>query len=176
MNEQHPVADRAPAEKIVLIGMPGAGKTTIGQALAARRGLSFVDTDQLIEQHTAQPLQTLLDHLGFAQMRQFEESFVARCELPERAVVATGGSVVYGPVAMQRLKGWGTCVFLEISLETVKKRVRNWQSRGFSCAPGQTLESVYAERQPLYRSYADLRISCDDLSPEQVIQRLQMLV
>jgi shikimate kinase len=157
---------------LVLIGMPGAGKSTLGKVLAAHLGLPFVDTDLLIEQAAGQPLQALLDHLGYLRMREFEDQCVAQAVLPDRAVVATGGSVVYGPGAMQRLKSYGVCVFLEISLATVRARVGNWQSRGFSCAPGQTLEEVYAERQPLYRNYADLTIKCDGVTEQVVVQRL----
>jgi shikimate kinase len=84
----------------------------------------------------------------------------------------TGGSVVYGPAAMARLKAYGMCVFLKISLETVRARVHNWQDRGFVAAPGQTLDQVFAERQPLYHRYADHVIECDGLTESEVLQRL----
>jgi shikimate kinase len=158
---------------VVLIGMAGAGKTTVGQELAARWGVPFVDTDHLLEQHSGESLQSQLDRLGYAAMRQVEEAFVATCELPPGAVVATGGSVAYGPRAMERLCQYGVCVYLQISLATVMRRVDNWQSRGFSCAPGQTLEQVYQERMPLYQRYADLILPCDDLSSEQVVRQLE---
>lgn len=160
------------AAGLVLIGMPGAGKSTLGRALAAHLRRPFLDTDVLIEQAAGESLQSLLDRLGYLPMRRFEEQSVAGLDLPDRAVVATGGSVVYGPAAMARLKSHGVCVFLEISLATVRSRVGNWVSRGFSCAPGQTLEAVFAERQPLYRQYADLTISCDGLNEEAALQRL----
>lgn len=157
---------------LVLIGMPGAGKSTLGKLLAAHLGWPLVDTDKVIEQAAGESLQSLLDRLGYEAMRHFEEQCVAQCGLPEKAVVATGGSVVYGPAAMARLKSFGICVFLEVSLATVRARVGNWQSRGFSCAPGQTLEDVYAERQPLYRGYADLVIECDGMSKQAVLRDL----
>jgi shikimate kinase len=157
---------------LVLIGMPGAGKSTLGKRLADHLRLPFVDTDILIEQLAAISLQALLDRLGYERMRHFEEQCVVRCDLPDRAVVSTGGSVVYGPLAMERLKSYGCCVFLAISLATVRARVGNWESRGFSCAPGQTLDEVYHERQPLYRQYADKIIECDGLTEQEVLQRL----
>jgi shikimate kinase len=158
---------------LVLIGMAGAGKTTVGQQLAAHWGVPFVDTDHLLEQERGESLQSLLDRLGYAAMRQVEEAFVATCNLPPGAVVATGGSVVYGPRAMRRLRDYGVCAYLQISLTTVMRRVDNWQSRGFSCAPGQTFEQVYQERLPLYQAYADLILPCDDLTPAQVAQHLE---
>lgn len=157
---------------VVLIGMPGAGKTTIGKRLAAHLDLPFVDTDLVMQQVAGEALQVLLDRLGYVRMRRFEEESVTGCDLPDRAVVATGGSVVYGPAAMARLKTYGDCVFLQISLDTVRDRVANWGSRAFSCAPGQTLVEVYHERQPLYRQYADLVIECDDLTEAEVLQHL----
>lgn len=157
---------------VVLIGMAGAGKTTVGQLLAERWSTPFIDTDEQLERHSGESLQSQLDRLGYAAMRQAEEGFVATCDLPPGAVVATGGSVVYGPRAMARLRRYGVCVYLQISLDTVMKRVDNWQNRGFSCAPGQTLAQVYEERLPLYQQYADLTLSCDDLRPQQVVQQL----
>lgn len=158
---------------LVLIGMPGAGKSTVGQLLAARWSVPFVDTDQLLEAHSGESLQSQLDRIGYAAMRKVEEDFVATCALPPQAVVSTGGSVVYGPRAMQHLRSYGICVYLQISLATVTQRVDNWDSRGFSCAPGQTLAEVYQERLPLYHRYADLTLPCDGLSPGEVVQLLE---
>lgn len=164
-----PLAQRG----LVLIGMAGAGKTTVGRLLATRWDMPFVDTDLLLEQHSDESLQSQLDRLGYAAMRKVEEDFVATCALPPAAVVATGGSVIYGQSAMERLRQYGVCVYLKISLATVMQRVDNWQSRGFSCAPGQTFEQVYRERMPLYEHYADLILPCDDLNPEQVVRQLE---
>lgn len=158
---------------LVLIGMAGAGKSTVGELLAARWAAPFVDTDHMLEQHSGETLQSQLDRLGYAAMREVEENFVAMCPLPPAAVVATGGSVIYGPSAMERLRQYGVCVYLQISLATVMRRVDNWQTRGFSCAPGQTFEQVYRERMPLYEHYAHLILPCDDLSPEQVVRQLE---
>lgn len=164
-----PLAQRG----LVLIGMAGAGKTTVGRLLASRWGAPFVDTDHLLEQVSGESLQSQLDRLGYLAMRKVEEDFVANCDLPAFAVVATGGSVIYGPCAMERLRRYGVIVYLQISLATVMQRVNNWQSRGFSCAPGQTFEQVYQERLPLYQHYADLTFPCDDLNPEQVVRQLE---
>lgn len=164
-----PLAQRG----LVLIGMAGAGKTTVGRRLAERWAVPFVDTDHLLEQHSGETLQSQLDRLGYLAMREVEEDLVATCDLPIEAVVATGGSVVYGPRAMARLRRYGYCAYLQISLATVMQRVDNWQNRGFSCAPGQTFEEVYQERMPLYQNYADLILPCDDLNPEQVVRQLE---
>lgn len=159
-------------DSLVLIGMPGAGKSTLGRALADLRGRPFVDTDHLIERDRGRTLQSLLDELGYQVMRDLEAGVIVRASLPEEAVVATGGSVVYRNCAMQRLKREGLCVYLAISLETVKARVSNLLTRGFSRAPEQSLEDVYRERQLLYQRYADYTIQCDGRSERSVLAEL----
>lgn len=157
---------------VVLIGMPGAGKTTLGRALAERRGRPFVDTDRLIEQLQGRSLQGLLDELGYQKLRDLEAGAIVQAVLPEAAVIATGGSVVYREEAMRRLRQEGDCVYLEISLATVEARVKNLLSRGFSRAPGQSLVDVFEERQSLYRRYADHTIVCDGRSEQSVLAEL----
>ena len=161
---------------VVLIGMPGAGKTTLGETLAAHLALPFMDTDSVIEQQTGRSLQASLDQLGYQAMRELEGKIVAQCVRPVvPSVIATGGSVVYSDLAMRHLKSLGFCVYLQVSLHTLETRVTNWQSRGFSAAPGESLASVYAQREPLYKSYCDAILECDALTLEQCLQRLKLL-
>lgn len=158
---------------IILIGMPGAGKSTLGRALAKKLALPFIDTDQVVEQSLGCSLQQALDTHGYLAMRELEGAIIAEHPWPGRPmVIATGGSVVYSRQAMQRLRQLGVCVYLNVSLRTVKIRVKNWQSRGFSAAPGQTLEAVFTERELLYRHYSHATVDCDGLSRGQCLQRL----
>lgn len=139
----------------VLIGMPGSGKSTLGARLAASHAVPFVDTDAYIESCTGRSLQALLDDLGYLDLRKLEERLVRDMPLTLPAVIATGGSVVYGTAAMQRLRQVGPCIYLRVTLDTVRHRVCDFDRRGFSCAPGASLESVFDERQSLYARYAD---------------------
>lgn len=162
--------DSSQGRVLVLIGMPGAGKTTLARRLATTTGLLVIDTDAVIEQSMGQPLQELLDELGYLKMRQLENDVI--CGLPRpsgNTIVATGGSAIYGSAAMAHLQQWGLCLYLHISLDTVRRRVGNLNSRGFNCFPGQSLADVYAERLPLYRRYADTIVDCDDQSLEQTL-------
>lgn len=158
---------------IILIGMPGAGKSTLGKMLANHLSLPFYDTDLLIEQQTGRPLQQSLDVLGYLAMRQLEGRVISQYTWPSTPiVVATGGSAVYSAEAMRRLRSLGLCVHLSISPDTVLARVQNWQSRGFLAAPGQSLEAIFAERSELYYQFSDVTIECDELNEQQCLQRL----
>lgn len=142
---------------IVLIGMPGAGKSTIGGLLAARRGRPLVDTDHLIELREGESLQSILDRRGYLALRAIEEQVLLANDFAGQ-IVATGGSAVYSAAAMAHLKRFGPCVFLDIPLEEITTRVQNLESRGIAGPQGLGLAQVYAERLPLYRRYADMTI------------------
>jgi shikimate kinase len=142
---------------IVLIGMPGAGKSTIGGLLAARLGKPLVDTDHLIEEAEGKSLQAILDQCGYLTLRAIEEQVLLANDFAGQ-VVATGGSAVYSAAAMAHLKRFGLCVFLDVPLEEITARVQNLASRGIAGPPGLGLAQVYAERLPLYHRYADLVI------------------
>lgn len=160
---------------LILLGMPGAGKSSLGRALAARLECSFVDTDELIEQRMGEALQTSLERLGYRAMREREGRIVARAPFDPGAVVATGGSVVYSRRAMRHLSAAGLLVYLALPLAELAKRVDNWSSRGFSRAPGQSLSHVFAEREPLYRRWADVILDCTDQPFETLLDELETL-
>ncbi len=163
---------RAAANRnIVLIGMPGSGKTTIGSLLARELALPFLDTDLALQAREGKSLQQILDERGMARFLAMEESFLLSLRL-EGFVVATGGSAVYSPRAMRHLANRGIVVLLDASLPVLCKRILDMDSRGIVLAPGQTLEGLYEERRPLYERYADLRISCDRGEPQDVLRRL----
>ena len=142
---------------IVLIGMPGSGKSTVGVLVAKALGMSFVDTDLEIMQRTGRHLQEILDEDGLHQFLRDEADTVTGLSV-SNSVIATGGSVVMEPEAMEHLRKDGIIVFLDVSLEELKRRITNIKSRGIAFAPGQILEDIYEERLPLYKKYADLTI------------------
>jgi len=144
-----------------LIGMAGAGKTTIGQLLAQTLGWAHLDTDRLIEAYYGAPLQKIFNGLGLKSFLDAEEKIVALLAA-KRCVISTGGSVIYGPNAVARLKNLGPVIYLETGLETIRDRVADAADRGLAIAPGQTIDQLYAERQPLYEAAADLLVETDD--------------
>lgn len=142
-------------KNIILIGMPGSGKSTIGVLLAKALGMSFVDTDLEIMQRTGKKLQEILDAEGLEAFLRKEEDAVIHTSCAG-AVIATGGSVVLEPAAMEHLKKNGICVFLEVPLDELKYRIKNIKSRGIAFAVGQNLTDIFRERTPLYQKYADI--------------------
>ncbi|MDP5209748.1 shikimate kinase [Microbulbifer sp. 2205BS26-8] len=156
---------------IVLIGMPGAGKSTLGVLLAKEMALDFVDTDVLIQARKGKTLQQIIAERGYLNLRSIEGEIIASAHLP-RHVIATGGSVVYSETGMANLRSFGTVVFLECSAEELRRRIHNYESRGIAKAPGQTFEALFTERQALYRQYADMTVRCDGLTLQEVLEQL----
>tara|TARA_A200000113_G_scaffold133826_1_gene120408 strand:+ start:49 stop:555 length:507 start_codon:yes stop_codon:yes gene_type:complete len=143
---------------ISLIGMAGAGKTSVGQALAERINYKFIDTDKVIEDTHKSSLQELLERYGYLKLREIEEKEVLGLSI-DGSIISTGGSVVYGSQAMNFLKENSTIVYLEVSLEQIHKRNINFSNRGFAKHPDQSIEEVFAERTELYKKYANLTVS-----------------
>lgn len=150
---------------VSLIGMPGAGKSTVGVLLAKQLGLNFVDTDLLIQVDQGEALQDTVDRLGFEAFCELEESVLLEMSL-QRYLVATGGSVVYSDAAMDRLKSAGPVVYLEVSLDELEARIEARPDRGIAFRPGQTLEDIFQKRRPLYERYADFSLSCEAQAAE----------
>jgi shikimate kinase len=151
---------------IVLIGMPGSGKSTVGVILAKMASLDFVDTDILI-QRAGKSLQEIIDADGYLVLRRIEEEVLLKLDCCDH-VIATGGSAVYSPAAISHLKEDGVIVFLDVDIETLQSRIRNYETRGLAKRPDQTLEELFAERLALYREYADITISGAGLTQEEV--------
>ena len=162
-------------QNIALIGMPAAGKSTLGGCLAAALSFEFVDTDRLIEDFTGEPLQSTLARLGYQQLREIEQRIILDMVF-SCSVIATGGSAVYGELAMLKLKQCARILYLRVSPETLLQRIDNWQTRGIACTPGQSLASLYAEREPLYQRYADEVIDCESQSIEQTKKSILALL
>jgi shikimate kinase len=156
---------------IVLIGMPGAGKSTVGVVLAKSLGMRFIDTDILIQERTGRMLQAILDEDGPEGFRRIEEETVLSLNA-EGAVIATGGSVVCSEAAMAHLKAGGVVVYLEISYDEMERRLKNITTRGIVLLPGQSLRGMYDERVQLYERYADLTVASSGGDLESVVQRV----
>jgi shikimate kinase len=154
---------------VVLIGMPGAGKSTVGVILAKRVAMDFVDTDVLIQTHEGRTLQDIVDHEGYLELRRIEESVLLDID-QRNHVIATGGSAVYSEKAMAHLKTDAVVVYLDVTREVLEKRITNYATRGIAKHPDQTFEELLEERDTLYRQYADVTIDCNDLTQEQAAE------
>jgi len=146
------------ALNIILIGMPGAGKSTVGVLLAKRLGYHFVDTDLLLQAKEQRRLQQIIQQVGLEAFKQLEEEVLCSLDTTH-SVIATGGSAVYSKRAMAHLKGLGRLVFLDVPLAELSARVRDMDSRGLVIGPDKTYAQLYTERQPLYEAYAEVTIS-----------------
>ena len=156
---------------IVLIGMPGVGKSTIGVILAKVLGYRFVDADLLIQEQEGKLLREIIEEKGTEGFIQVENRVNASIKA-QKSIIATGGSVVYGQEAMEHLKEIGTVVYLKVSYAVLEKRLADIKGRGVVLKEGQTLETLYEERSKLYEQYADIEISEEGLSVEQTVERL----
>ncbi len=156
---------------IVLIGMPGVGKSTVGVLLAKRLGLSFLDTDIHLQTREGKSLQQLIGELGLDGFCVLEERHMLTISITAH-VFATGGSVVYSHKAMDHLRTTGTVIHLDLSPGLLKRRLDDLDARGVVIAAGQSLDSLYHERLPLYLQYADLTLATDGLTPDQIVSKL----
>jgi shikimate kinase len=158
-------------KNIVLVGMPGAGKSTVGVILAKYAARDFVDSDLLIEVREGKVLQQILEESDYSNLRRIEERVLLSLRGGNR-VIATGGSAAYSRKAMQHLRQNGAVVFLDVAFDEVARRVHNFDSRGIACPPGFGLREIYDERRPLYLEWADVRIECGRLGHEAVAGRV----
>ena len=153
---------------IVLIGMPGAGKSTIGVVLAKIIGYHFLDSDLVIQERENRLLHEIISQEGTEGFLKIENDVNASL-VAERSIIATGGSVVYGKEAMEHLKEIGEIVYLKADYQTIQKRLGNLEKRGVALKPGQTLKNLYDERTRLYEAYADIIVDEKGLGTEETI-------
>jgi shikimate kinase len=163
-----PTDTRYRMTSIILIGMPGAGKSTAGVILAKTLGMHFIDTDIVVQERAGRLLQEIIDADGAAGFLAAEEAAILSLHA-ENAVLATGGSVVLSAKAMAHLKKDGVAVYLEISFAEMERRLRNITARGIVLLPGQGLREMYDQRRPLYEKYADITIACAGEDFETVV-------
>lgn len=156
---------------LILTGMPACGKSTMGVVLAKTLGMSFVDTDLLIQEEENEKLQNIIDERGMQEFLAVEERVLSSVDV-ENSVVSTGGSAVYSDKAMKHLKENGTVVYIKLSLEEIERRLNNIKTRGIAMKPGETLADLYALRVPLYEKYADITVETEGFSIEESIEAL----
>ena len=159
-------------DNIVLIGMPGVGKSTIGVVLAKVLGYQFVDADLLIQEAEGKLLSELIEEHGTDGFIEIENRVNSQIQT-HRSVIATGGSVVYGKEAMEHLKSIGTVVYLKQNLRVLQRRLRNLKGRGVVLKEGQTLVDLYTERTVLYEKYADITVDQYKQSIEQTLKAVR---
>lgn len=164
----HPHIQVINVKNIVLIGMPGAGKSTVGVLLAKSMLMNFCDTDLLIQSETGVSLCDTIKNRGIDAFIQLEDEIIYRNDFTN-SVIATGGSAVYGERAMSKLKENGKIVYLKVTPEELNKRVNNIHTRGIAMKEGTTLSELYEERAALYEKYADITIECDGKTPEECV-------
>ncbi|MCL2843147.1 MAG: shikimate kinase [Oscillospiraceae bacterium] len=153
---------------LILIGMPGSGKSTVGILLAEALDYEFVDVDKVIEAQEGMALQDVLDTNGIDGFLKIEEQVGVRLAAT-RAVIAPGGSMALLEPAMEHLKQDGLCVFLDMSVAELQARMDNRNSRGIAAGADVTLEDILAIRLPYYQRYADVTVSCDGCSVEEIV-------
>ncbi len=149
------------ASSVTLVGMPGAGKSTVGVLVAKALALDFIDSDLAIQRACGRTLQSYMDERGHLALRQLEEAVICRLD-PTDAVMATGGSAIYSDHAMAHLAGAGCVVFLQVSLPVVKARIGDFGQRGIAKPDSQSLSELFQERDALYRRWADVVLPADE--------------
>ncbi len=160
---------------LTLIGMPGAGKSTVGIILAKNMGLSFIDTDILIQINNQKTLQEILDAKGHMNLRAVEEREILKINIASH-VISTGGSVVYSKAAMDHLRDISTVIHLDAGFATLEERINNFETRGIAKDRDQTFFDLYTERQILYRKYADLTVDTDGFAQDEVARQIEKAV
>ena len=162
-------------KNIVLIGMPGAGKSTIGVLLAKTMLMDFCDTDLIIQKKEGSALCEIIKEKGTDGFIRIEDEIIGAQRF-ENCVVATGGSAVYGENAMKNLKENGITVYLRVNADELEKRICNIHTRGIAMKEGTTIAELYSERAPLYEKYADITVDCSCSTPEQCVDTIAELL
>ena len=156
---------------IILIGMPGSGKSTVGVVLAKMLGFKFIDTDLLIQEQNGALLQEIIDRDGNDAFLETEAKCLKTLEC-EKSVIATGGSAVLHPEGLKKLKSLGVLIYLEHPFFEIDRRISNLDSRGVTLGVGQTLKDLYDYRTPIYRSAADITVNAEGLMIEETAKKI----
>mgnify|MGYP003280629319 FL=1 len=156
-------------KNIILIGMPACGKSVTGVILAKSLKMNFIDADLLIQERAGKSLQDIINADGIETFKSIEEEVLNAINV-KNTVIATGGSAVYYDSAMRHLKENGVVVYIEASLATIKKRLKNIRTRGVAMEKGQTIDSLYEMRVLLYEKYADCTVRSHRYRAENTVE------
>lgn len=160
---------------ITLIGMPGAGKSTVGVVLAKRMGMDFIDTDLIIQKEYNKTLSEIINEKGIEGFKKVENDVISKLEL-DNTIIATGGSAVYGKEAMKHLRDISKVVYIELSEENIEDRLGDLNERGVVLEDGETLQELYDERIPLYKKYAHIIVNADDMVLREVVKNIEKVM
>ncbi len=158
-------------KNIILTGMPGAGKSTVGVVLAKKIGCSFIDTDLIIQEQQKMLLYEIIRKNGLEAFKQMENKINASIQA-DHTVIATGGSVIYGKEAMGHFQSIGSIFYLKLGYQEIEKRVGNLEQRGVAMPSGCSLKELYEERAPLYEKYANFTIDCHNKTIREITEEI----
>ena len=158
-------------DNLIFIGMPAVGKSTVGIVVAKRLGMRFVDADLLIQEQEKKLLREIIADVGEEGFLKIENQVNAEVQA-ENSVISPGGSVIYCEEAMRHYKEIGTIVYLKVSYQTIKRRIRNPKKRGVVLREGQSLRDLYNERVPYFEKYADITVCEDGCRIEETIENV----
>lgn len=160
---------------IILIGMPGVGKSTVGVVLAKNMGYHFLDSDLVIQQRYGKLLHEIIAEEGLQGFLDIEDQVNASMET-QKTVIATGGSAVFGKHAMDHFQQCGRIIYLKLPYEEIEQRLGDLKQRGVAMHEGETLYDIYQKRVPLYEKYADLTVGCEGKDIRQIVMEISALV
>ena len=166
-------------KNIILVGMPGCGKSTLGVILAKELGLDFIDTDIVIQNMTGELLQTTLEREGVTGLLDREQQAIVSLDFSEngrKSVVSTGGSAVLREESVKHLKRNGVCVYIKLELSEIEKRINNRSTRGIAAGKDETLADIYAYRTPFYENCADVVVDCDGQDVSTNVERIKNIL
>ncbi len=148
-------------DNIILVGMPGCGKSTLGVVLARKLGYGYLDTDSFISQREKSTLQDIIDKRGLNYFLDIESSVGSEI-VCDRVIIATGGSMIMSEKAMDNLKSLGKVIYINVPIDELKRRLGNFSDRGIAMKNGETLDDILKKRTPYYNKYADLVVDYKD--------------